>query len=242
MTVDLTAALGDARRLWRRDRELLLRIAGVFVFLPAFASLLLLPDPVAAPGAGNDERQAAFLAWGTANAHWIALRLTFDLFGVAALLTFYLDRHRTLGEALQRTLTIFPRYVAAALLTWAMVVGGLFALVLPGFYAIGRLTMTGPAIVAERRGVVASLSRSTALTQGMGWAMFGIVAATTATGYVITAVLVAIDDAMALAHVANPVTVAIIDAAAAGVSMLTTLARVLIVVAVYRRLGARRGI
>lgn len=242
MRIDLAAALGDARRLWQRDRELLLRIAGVFVFLPAFASLLLLPDPVAAPGAGTEQNQAAFLAWGTANAHWIALRLTFDLFGVAALLTFYLDRHKTLGEALRNTLNVFPRYLAAALLAWAIVVGGLLAFVLPGLYVIGRLTMTGPAVIAERRGVIEALSRSLALTRGAGWAMFSVVAATTATGYVVTAVLVAIDDAMTAAHIANPVTVAIIDAAAAGVSMLTTLARVLIVVAIYRRLGARQGI
>lgn len=241
MSVDLAGALGDARALWRRDRELLLRIAGVFVFLPAFASLLLLPDPVAAAGAGNEERQAALIAWGLANAHWIAIRLVFDLFGVAALLTFYLDRHRTLGEALQRTLAVFPRYLLTALLAWVMVLGGLFALVVPGFYLIGRLTMTGPALIAERRGPLDAVARGFALTRGMGWALFGVVAATTVTGYLITAVLVAIDDAMTAANVANPVAVAIVDAGAAGVSMLTTLARALIVVAVYRRL-ARQGI
>ncbi len=74
----------------------------------------------------------------------------------------------------------------------------------------------------------------------MGWAMFAIVAATTATGFVVTALLVSIDSAMAAARIANPVTVAIVDTAAAGVSMLTALARVLIVVAIYRRL-ARQG-
>ena len=243
MIIDLAGALSDARRLWRRDRALLLRIAAPFIFLPAFTSLLLLPDPVLAPGAGAAERQAAFLAWCVANAPWLALRLGFDMFGVAAILVFYLDRgHATLGEALRRTLMLFPRYLLASVATMAIVLGGLFALIVPGLYAAGRLTMVGPALIGGGRGAADSITRSVTITQRLGWLLFGLVAATMLAGYFAASLLLAIDGAMSAAHATNPVTVAIIDAAAAGVSMLTTLARVLIEVAVYRWLAAKHGI
>lgn len=244
MTIDLAAALADARRLWRRDRALLLRLAGPFLFLPAFASLLLLPEAATGPAATPEAAQAAMVAWLVANAHWIAARLAIDLFGVAAVMTLYLDRgHATVGDAIGRAVRLFPAYLFAALLAWGLVLAGLLALIVPGLYIVGRMTMVGPAVVAERRVRPGeAIVRSIELTRGSGWLLLGVVAATLTAGYVVTLLLLRIEDAMIAAHATNPVTVAILDAAAAAVATLATLARALIEVAIYRRLVGRQGI
>ena len=244
MTINLTAALRDARELWQRDRDTLLRIAGPFLFLPSFTSLLLMPDVVTAPGGSDEAAQEAMIAWLGLHIHWIAVRLVIDMFGVAALLTLYLDRgHETLGQALIRASKLFGGYLLASLFAWAIVFVGLLGFIAPGLYAVGRLTMVGPVVVAERRsGFGDAIARSIQLTRGNGWSLFGVVAAVTLAGYMVTIFVLRIEDGMAAANATNPVTVAILDAAGAAVATLTTIARVLIEIAIYRRLVTRNGI
>ena len=244
MTVNITAALRDARALWQRDRDTLLRIAGPFLFLPTFASLLLIPYVGPEPGAGQEAAQQAMLNWLGLHIHWIAVRLVIDMFGVAALLTLYLDRsHQTVGEALIRASRLFGGYLLASLLAWAIVFVGLLAFIAPGLYAVGRLTMVGPAVVAERKTEFGqAIARSIQLTRGNGWSLLGVIAAVTLAGNIATLIVLRIGEGMAAANATNPVTVAILGAAGAAVATLTTIARVLIEVAIYRRLVANSGI
>ena len=65
MKLDFATVLSDAWTLFKRDRDLLLRIAAPFLFLPAFALALVVPDPpMPVAGAGDNEAQA--MAWADA--------------------------------------------------------------------------------------------------------------------------------------------------------------------------------
>ena len=99
MMLDLRRTLRDALALFRRDRALLLPIAGLFLFLPTFAVQLLVPGPPALPGSGASD--ADRLAWAEAASDWAQSHggwhlLAFALigWGEATILSLYLDRER----------------------------------------------------------------------------------------------------------------------------------------------------
>ena len=53
MRVTFPALMRDAWRLWRRDWEVLTAVAGLFVFLPALAMAMFIPDMPTPPAGGE---------------------------------------------------------------------------------------------------------------------------------------------------------------------------------------------
>jgi hypothetical protein len=254
MTPDLLAVLRAGLALWRRDRSILAPLSGLFVFLPQWAVLLLVPELPRM--AGEADRAAALDAWSQALSGWFAAH---GLLYVGAMALGQLGSRAgaaldlsqpgvTAGGALGRALRLLPRFVLASLLVALPL--GLIALMLvplpaglvfaipPIFYVLGRTCLAGPVIVAERgAGALAAVGRSWALTRGRGVAVALLVGGITVSGQTAGSVVVAIDHTLKTANIANPVVLAIVDAGAAAAAWAAALALALVQVVLYRRLS-----
>lgn len=242
MTITLAGLAGDARALWRRHGELLTALAGPFLFLPLFAWLLLVAEPVIPPEAADAERMRIFTAWAGANLHWLTLRIAVELFGSAAILLLLLSRrHRTVAELLRATVALAPGFVVAVVASWGVVALGAFAFILPGAYFYGRLALTGPALAAEPElGIAGAIARSFALTHGHGWRVFGYLGLTLLAGMVAASLTGGVQDALTRAGAGGAITEAVLDAVTAAAVTASMLVRLLLEVALYRRLARPR--
>ena len=155
MTFTPATWLAAAWRLFRRDREAVLALAGALVFLPSFA-VLLTADPIPSLPASPRDQAAmaawmdAVMAWGQGNAAWYLLADLIGLVGAAAIAILLVAPSRpTVGEALAQA---GRRILPFALLSFvaAIPVGiGLWLFVLPGLYAQARLSAAVPLLRAR---------------------------------------------------------------------------------------------
>ena len=248
MTIDWRGVAADAWGRWKRDRALLLPLAGLFLFLPQFAFYLLAaPFPKLSPEQAKDTEallapDSPLIAWISHNAPGMLATVLLMTFGSLVVLCLYLDREATTaGRALARSTGLFPRYLLAA------IVAGLPAgpielmlviLVLPCLYLLGRLMLVGPVIVAERPiGVIRAIGRSFTLTRRRGLAMMALAAAVMLAGMLAPAPFRIIRDAMQTAGAENPVAIALIEAIGSLLAAAVALAALLIEIALYRRLA-----
>lgn len=182
MTLRLAGVLADARTLWRRERELLLPIAGVFYFLPALALRLFIAEPKIADVA-EEQALRLTLDWLSTNAPWFVLQLALQLFGSAVLMVLLLDRERpSAGQAIGKGAMLMPRLIGGsvvllvpigALGTLLLGVGGALSVMLAiplMFYVLGRSFVLLPLLVAEQqRGIFDSVIAALRRTGGNGW-------------------------------------------------------------------------
>lgn len=238
---------------WRRDQNILAPLAGLTMFLPQLAVLLLIPAmPRPVDGDGGEEALRAWTeavaGWATDYGLWYLLAPALGLFGALAIMTLYLDPARpTLGKAMARAGVLFLRYLLATVLV-AMPMGALllpalasplllFILLAPIFYLFGRTMLTGPALVAEAPlGALAAIARSWALTKGQGWMLACVYAVILIAAQMLAGVFVSLGTFGG----GNPVIVAIVDTFAALIAAGAALTLALVEVALYRRL-ARNG-
>ena len=230
--LDLRRAGAEARALFARDHDLLLRIAGVFLFLPSFAGLLFLPPAVAQKGQTANQ---VLLAWFADNVHWLALEQAVLALGGATLYRLYLGAAPTPGDALRGAAVRYLPFAMASLLAMLAVVAGLALLILPGAYLLGRTALTGPAVVAEERGALAALERSVTATAGHGRVLFGVQGLLLAAGQLTVVVLGALDPGD------KGVGSALAAAGAAAAGAATILATILFKIAAWRQLGSSTG-
>lgn len=261
MILSFSGLIGEVWARCRRDHAVLIALAGPFLFLPLLAWLLLLEAPVPKPDATDAQRMQQIMDWATANLHWMAARVGVELFGSLLILTLYLARgHRDVAGVLKTALRLFPRFVVAVMASWGLIAlamfpasivaaaasGGLaavalFACLVPALYVFGRVALTGAVLVAEpEAGIFGAIGRSIRLTRGRGWQVFGYVALIWMIGVLIAQLLGAPEQQMATAGAVNPVAVAIMDILAAAAVSAATVARLLVEVALYRRLAAPR--
>ena len=242
MKIDLAAIFADARALWHARRDLIMRIAPPFLFLPPFAGALLTSDPATPPVDASTDPAAAQAAMLDILASAIPsylVTLAIGAIGTAALYQLLLRPEATVGQTLRLAL---PRALLLFLTMLAVQVGfflGLLLLIVPGIYFYGRSFVSGPALIAERiDNPLQAVARSLELTRGNSWtlAFAGI-----AIMFGANAVILVIGDIRAMAG-DGPVLTAIVYAAAAAVSMAATIVELLFRVACYRRLaGSKSG-
>lgn len=252
MKIDFATPFVAAWTLWRRDRALLFPIAGVLLFLPQLALVLLVP-PMPRPEGGDTSPAAieawsqAFATWAQANGGWYVLAPVATLMATLTIATLYVDRARpTAGQGLARAATLLLRYILATILV-TLPMGGLllaalpapvlgYVLALPIFYIFARTLLVAPVLVAERPiGAVAAIGRSWRLTAGQGLVLTGIYATVAVAGPIVGSMVLAIG---ALSP-GNPAIGAI---AGVGASLATAVAGVtiaLIQVVVYGRLASK---
>jgi hypothetical protein len=244
--IDLAGVLRDAWAMWRADGDLLLRIAGLFLFLPQFATLLLLPamPPLAVTAEMSEAAQMALAekitAWISTYGGWYLLGALIVQAGTLIVLTAYLGRDRPdLRGAIRGAAQLFPRYLLAMILVGLPLGLGVLTLVLlpPGLYVLGRMIALGPILVAERPiGVGRAVARSWAMTRGHGLALAGLVSLTTLGGALLAAPFTLIDKGLRAAA-PNAIAITLADAGAAGIAAAALLATALIQIAAYRRLA-----
>ena len=252
MKIDIATTFVAAFALWRRDRALLVPLAGLFLFVPQLCVLLLVPEmPQPVPGDSTEEAARAwgeaFAAWASANGGWYLLAQLVALFGTLAIVTLYTDRNRPdVGAAMRSALTLLPRFVLAMILL-TLPVGALllaslpfrtfvYFVIVPIFYLLARALLLPPVLVAERPvGAMAAIARSWRLTRGNGGVLTAIYAALALSGPIVGSVF------LGLLRVGgpNPVLVAIVSAAAAAAAAAAGLAQALVVAVVYARVASK---
>lgn len=84
-------------------------------------------------------------------------------------------REVTFGGALQQGLGRFLAVLGVSIVVAIMVGIGMLLLVIPGLIIATLLYVSVPAVVVERKGVLDSLARSSGLTRGHRWKVFGII-------------------------------------------------------------------
>ena len=249
MTRDLRDVLGQVRALWRGDRALLLPLSGLFVFLPQYAVLLLIPAmPPIPPGATVEQWGQALEPWVASYGGWYVLATLFAQFGALAVMSLYAPPVPAAGAAIVRTLRRFPRALLASILvTLPCGAAALMALpvplapliVLPGIvYVLARTSLVGPVILGETgTGAAAAIWRSWALTRGRGVPIALLVGAIMVGGQALGAVFVGVDRGLRVAGGANPIALLLVDALAAGAAWVAALLLALVQVVLYRRLA-----
>lgn len=252
MKIDFATPFVAAWTLWRRDRALLLPIAGLLMFVPQLALVLLVP-PMPRPPAGDtspaaiDSWTQGFTAWAQANGGWYVLAPLATLMATLTLVALYTDRARpTAGQALARAAGLLLRYVLATILVTlpmgALLLAALpapvlgYVLALPIFYIFGRTLLIAPVLVAERPiGAIAAVGRSWRLTAGQGLVLTGIYASVAVAGPLVGSVLLAVGEALP----ANPVITTIAGAAASAVAAAAGLTIALVQAVIYARLASK---
>jgi hypothetical protein len=232
----------DALALFKRDRSLLIALAGPFWFLPAYAVALLVPPPPARPATEADATLAwaeSLTAWMGAQAHWYLLAWGIGIWGTATAYRLYLDDERPdLRAALRDGAALWPRLALASALTALAAGAGLLLWVLPGLYLLGRLFAVGPALAAERPlSALGALGRSFRITRGAGLTLMAVAAATLGAAWLLGRPLALVEGWVRAQDGGNPVMIALIGAAGAAVSAAAALASALLAVAAYRRLA-----
>lgn len=253
MKLDIAALFRDAGTLFRRDRALLLGLAGPFWLLPTLALSLLLPPPPEPDPATTAEAQAQVVAqWFAGQLPWLLLAFGVALCGVATAYVLYDARARpTLAVALRRGLLLVPRLLLASALpafpllpvmTLAALFPagiGLMLWLLVALYVSGRLLPLGPVFANEGPiGAIAALRRAWELSRGTGLSL-GLVLGTVLGAATLAQMPLLLLDGVLRANAGgvNPVAVAIVDIASATVSAAAALASALVAVASYRRLA-----
>lgn len=241
MRLNVAAACHEALQLWKRDRDVIAAVAGVFFFLPNLAlALFMRIDTVAARAGAQDDQAllAAMQSYLVDNAPLLGFQMIAELVGVAVLLALLLDPARpTVGEALRIVLRRFPVLLAATILLNIAIGGGMLLFLVPGLYVIGRAALVLPVLLGEpERRFGDAIGRALDLTQGRVIQLLSLQALIFVGAYFVQQLL------QGLAGVAssgggNPVTLGMVAVAAAAVSMATTIAYALVRVTIYRRLA-----
>ncbi|MFE8582973.1 hypothetical protein ACFX59_02585 [Sphingomonas sp. NCPPB 2930] len=242
----MMAALRDAWGLFRRNADLTLRLAAPFLFLPTLALGLLVPAPPL-PEEDAADGAARAMAWVDSVGNWAGqyggwyfATYAIGLIGTAALLALHLGGGRlTVGQALNVSLRIAPRFLLAMILVALPVGAGMLLYILPGLYVAGRLLLVGPILLAERRmPALAALARSFALTRGVGLPMAALASCTYLGGMILGQPFILLIDTVQGSG-GNPVAIALLQTGAAAVALASGVAQALIALAAYRRLVSR---
>jgi hypothetical protein len=253
MTLNVAGMLADAWKIAKRDRDPLLGVAGLFLFVPQFGSLLLMqPQP---PFPDFEAQEAKLQAYVEASQRWtltfglgMLLAAIFVVLGMLVLTLLYLDPRRPdVKAALGAALRLLPRVLLASLLIsmpLALSLQVMPLLILPALYLEGRLLLVIPVLVAARPlSVAGAVRRSWALTRGHGLVLAGVACITFFGGPILASPFAILGKSLDGAPLANPVVAAILDGAAAAGLTIGGIAAVLIQVLLYRRLSpSSRGI
>ncbi len=179
MSLTLGGVLGDARILWRRERELLVPIAGLFFVVPMLGAILILGGSGFPPQGNADQVREAFLAIYTANmVPILAINLALDFGSFAVFNLFLQGGGRTLGEVLMLTLRRFPLFFLIDLIAGLLFSIGASLLIVPGLFVFARTWLAGPAFAAvPEAGVTGAFREGWRRSGGLGgFALLGVAA------------------------------------------------------------------
>lgn len=239
MRISFAGVLGDAAAMWRNERDVLLRLAGVFFLLPILALAMLATGLPIADQATPEEVRATIGEFYAANLIWLVLiTLAFDLGGLA-MLTLFLRPSATVGEILRASAL---RLLPFALLGFAN--GALFNLgftlfVIPGIYIFGRTWMMGAAYAAApERGLLSAIERGFKIGANNGWRIAIVGIGTAIIGASAAFAILIVVQILTVAAGGAQWLHAVLLVPVAGAGAATYVAFTLVRIAAYRRLDA----
>lgn len=170
MKLNLERVWGDAMQQLRGHGDWLLPVYGLFAFVPAAAVALLLPME-ASGQATPQQLMAAFQAYFATNIHWLILSGLLSAFATATILIALSDGAKpTVGQAMGRAVALVPAFYLLTIIANIVIGMGLFLLIVPGIYLLGRLTLGHVHMAAERRmNPLWALGASWNTSSGNGW-------------------------------------------------------------------------
>lgn len=238
MRLSLGSALADAAALWRAERDIVARIAGVFYLLPILALGMLASGLVLPDQATPEQVQEAVGSFYRANIVWLLLISVALEFGTLALLKLFLQPGGTVRDVLQAAAVRLLPFVLLGFANGAVMQLGFTLFIIPGLYVFGRTWMMGTAYAAEpERGLLGAIERGFRLSAGNGWriALLGFgVAMIAGAGALVLLILAQTAAALAGgAQWAQAVSLVPVAIAAAAAYAAFTLVRI----AAYRRLA-----
>ena len=252
MTLDVRGVFNDAWSMWRRDRGMLVAIAGFFLFLPHLAGMLFVPSRVVvatkvqSPQLDLNAQAEAIVRYFADNAPLLLAIDIATVFGALTILMLYLDREkRAVGGILIAALWRLPGYFVLSMIIDTMVGLGLmtFFLLVPALYLAGRLILAGTIFASDAGvGPFAAIARSFRMTRGRGLVLAGFATLILFAGVLLAYPVIALGDVLDRAPLANPVSALILDIIAAAMVTIAMLGGILTRVALYRRIGASKGI
>lgn len=187
MAFSFSAIWEDTLALLRAHGGLLAAIAGVFQFLPALLLAQFLPVPETTDPTMILQDLLEYYQRGLL---WFALSGLVGMVGAAAMLRLVLVRGTSVGGAIAFGAMLLPFYFLLSLVAGLMFVVGFILLIVPALYLIGRLCAAGPILVAEEsRNPITVITRSFELTEGRGWALFGLIFLVVIVGIIVTGVV-----------------------------------------------------
>ncbi|WP_294325116.1 hypothetical protein [uncultured Sphingomonas sp.] len=243
MRLNVAAACHDAVQIWKRDRDVIAAVGGVFFFLPNLAlALFMRESSVTVPVEPKDDQalMALMQSFLVENAPLLAFQMVAELVGVAVLLALLLDPARpTVGDALRIVARRLPVLIAATMLLNIALVCGVALFIVPGLYVIGRAAMVMPVLLAEpERRFGDAVGRALDLTRGRVLQLLSLWALIHLGAYFIQSALQSIARA-ASAGGTNPFTAGIIAIAISAMSMTAAIAYTLVRATIYRRLASK---
>ncbi|MFM7027919.1 MAG: hypothetical protein ACKOXK_04490 [Chakrabartia sp.] len=175
MKISYDACWQTMTGMMRAHADILLVVAGAFLFLPMLAQAIYLPPP--APTSADIAALEGLLDFYRANFLPFFLVRLITLAGTACLLALLLAPDRpTVADSIRRATLLLPSLLLADILVQLLVGLGMIALLLPGLYLLGRTALTMPAMVAERiTNPLRAIQRSFQLTDRAGWSILGLI-------------------------------------------------------------------
>lgn len=171
MTPNFARVFADAAALWRSERELLVRVAGPFFFLPMLGMVLLLANSGFGKDLAPEQFSEALLAFQSAYFFPVLLASVALDFGTFVVLNLFLQGGgRTLGEVLRITVRRFLPFLAITIVAGMFFSLGLSLFVLPGLFVFARTWLAAPAFAATpERGPIAAFVEGWRRSAGLTW-------------------------------------------------------------------------
>jgi hypothetical protein len=227
----------EAVGLARRERSVVVALAGALYFLPNLLVGYLAPMEPSREGVSFLEAVAAHL-----RANWplILAGGLVEMLGTLTLLRLFLKPEgRTVGATIAASLALLPTMFAAAFVSNLMIFAGLLLLIVPGVYLLGRLALAAPAIVAEElRNPFEAVRRSLALTRNSGFAVAGILIVVLILGAIADIAVSGGIGSIAILLAGRDTGLFVAEAGSALVWAAAGVLRVAIVARIYQRLAA----
>lgn len=238
MKLSYSETWADVVRMLRENLAVIAALAGVFLFLPALLTGYFIPAPEQVE---PKQFLEAMIEHVGANWHWFLLAQLASMVGAISILLLLLGaRGRTVGALIAAALTILPFYFLASLVSNLIILVGMLFLIVPGLYALGRLCLTGPVVVAEeQRNPLTAISRSWDLTEGKGWAVVGLVLLVAISGAIIGAVIGMMLGIVFHIVAAGDLALLLVKIVEALCGAALNALLVVLVAAIYRRLSAK---
>lgn len=172
--LDLTATWNDAMTMLRAHSELVLTVAGVFLFLPPLLFGWLVPPLTPDSSLGPEQNFAAMFDWYGANWAWLLLIAALASIGAVAILALLLTRNGlSVGEAIARGGRLFIPYVLVSIIAAILGGIGMIFLIIPGIWILMRLSVAQTIVAAEQdANPIRAIQRSWRLTRGHALRIF----------------------------------------------------------------------